>query len=322
MSNLYIIGNGFDLAHNLETDYWAFRKFLKKYYIDFLILFEKIYNINQLDPTEYGYNPNIQEKWNDVIYNMLWSSFEEFIGFPNIQEILDDSSSILDDMNLDAGNIYIKDTMDEYWKKKYGFISDLHKYVNEWILTVNLNNTSPKKISLIQSNDYFLSFNYTTLLEDVYKIENVMHIHGCVRKDINYPPVIGHCNQQLINEHIYYVKKNKKLDNDGEMSIHTAIVNYLSSIYKDTKCYINANKRFFNHLKEIEKVIIFGWSAGEVDIPYLDMIQLSVSKNVKWEVYYYNQKSYNLLYQAFKKTRIYDNFKDIVFIKSEKFWDY
>lgn len=30
MSNLYIIGNGFDIAHGLDTRYWKLREFIEK----------------------------------------------------------------------------------------------------------------------------------------------------------------------------------------------------------------------------------------------------------------------------------------------------
>ena len=37
---LYIIGNGFDQAHDLKTSYWDFRCYLERYAEDFLIEFE------------------------------------------------------------------------------------------------------------------------------------------------------------------------------------------------------------------------------------------------------------------------------------------
>ena len=42
---LYIIGNGFDIAHGLPTQYWDFRKYLEKVDYDFLRAFEMHYYI-------------------------------------------------------------------------------------------------------------------------------------------------------------------------------------------------------------------------------------------------------------------------------------
>lgn len=38
---LYIVGNGFDLAHGLPTAYWNFREYLEKVDCGFLSAFEK-----------------------------------------------------------------------------------------------------------------------------------------------------------------------------------------------------------------------------------------------------------------------------------------
>lgn len=45
MKTLYIIGNGFDIAHGLNTSYWNFREFLAENYQEFLQMFEQQYGI-------------------------------------------------------------------------------------------------------------------------------------------------------------------------------------------------------------------------------------------------------------------------------------
>lgn len=42
---LYILGNGFDLAHKLPTAYWDFRTYLKSAHPEFLEAFEEHYDI-------------------------------------------------------------------------------------------------------------------------------------------------------------------------------------------------------------------------------------------------------------------------------------
>ena len=39
---LFIIGNGFDKGHGLNTSYWDFRTYLKNMYPEFLYAFENI----------------------------------------------------------------------------------------------------------------------------------------------------------------------------------------------------------------------------------------------------------------------------------------
>ena len=49
MNSLYIIGNGFDLAHGIDTRYWSFRTFLEENHWEFLQRFENLYGIQPLD---------------------------------------------------------------------------------------------------------------------------------------------------------------------------------------------------------------------------------------------------------------------------------
>ena len=110
MATLYIIGNGFDIAHGLDTSYWNFRSYLEMRDYEFLLSFEKMYDIEPLDETEYGYTIDAQKKWEKHIKEILWSEFERCMGNPNIQSMLDFSSSILEDLNLETGNVGIFDT--------------------------------------------------------------------------------------------------------------------------------------------------------------------------------------------------------------------
>ena len=49
---LFLIGNGFDRAHGLPTDYWDFRSFLSKVHPDFLMGFEEHYQLYLGTPDE------------------------------------------------------------------------------------------------------------------------------------------------------------------------------------------------------------------------------------------------------------------------------
>lgn len=60
MKRLFIIGNGFDIAHNLPTKYADFKKFLEKTDIK---LFNKIFEI-------YKYSLYIKVKW-CIILNII-----------------------------------------------------------------------------------------------------------------------------------------------------------------------------------------------------------------------------------------------------------
>ena len=124
LSNLYVLGNGFDLAHGLKTRYWDFRTFLDKNHSEFLTEFEKMYNIFPLDDSEPWYTEEGQMRWEQNVDKALWSKFEYDIGNPDIQAMLDFSQSVLEDLKSGGIDYGLDDTMNYYWKDQYGFISD------------------------------------------------------------------------------------------------------------------------------------------------------------------------------------------------------
>lgn len=55
---VYIIGNGFDIAHKFPTSYWHFREYLEDMHQDFLADFEYLYNIGRIDLSD----PRVSER--------------------------------------------------------------------------------------------------------------------------------------------------------------------------------------------------------------------------------------------------------------------
>ena len=321
MNNLYIIGNGFDLAHGIDTRYWGFRTFLEENHWEFLQQFENLYGIQPLDESEYGYSEEAQGRWNTRVNKALWSEFERSMATPDFQSMLDHSSSVVGDLDLDSGNNGIRDTMDDYWRREFGFIKKLQKYVKEWIEQIDSSRVIPKKQTLVDNDrDYFFNFNYTRVLEDIYHIERVIHIHGTIGPDANYAPIMGHCNIAEIEARRQLSYDAEENYDEGGASIQEAVSDYLQEIYKDTAFYIEVNSYFFELLHTIDNVIIVGWSAGEVDIPYLMKIKDSIGKHARWTAYYYNTDAYISLSKALAACGILDSFV-VEFKETSTFWD-
>lgn len=319
MKSLYIIGNGFDVAHGLRTDYWKLRTYLEIEHPYFLNVFESLYNIQPLDDTEPWYTEKAQERWRQSVDNALWSTFEEKMGYPNTTEMLNMSSCILDDLMLEGGNVGIQDTMDVYWQEQFGFIDNLQDYVKAWIEQIDTSSVECQKKALIGSNDYFLNFNYTDTLERVYHIKNVLHIHGGVESVSDIPPIMGHCNIDEIKKHYRWSKEADEEYEEGEASIQKAIAQYLESIFKDTNSIIEIHSDFFEKLQEVDNIVIIGWSAGDVDRPYLRKIRECVNKRATWTAYWYNDEAYKGLSAAFASVGIKDS--EVKYEQSNKFWD-
>ena len=243
------------------------------------------------------------------------------MGHPNISSMEGFSSSVLDDMDLETGNIGIRDTMDEYWKNEFGFINELQSLVEKWISQISLFRIAPKKKELIgNSSDYFFTFNYTNTLEDVYHIDNVMHIHGSIGENAISEPIMGHCNRSEIEKHRKLRYEADEKYDEGGASINATISDYLEMIFKDTTSLISLYSRYFARLSTVNQIFIIGWSAGDVDIPYLHKIKNSVSKDAKWTVYYYNELAKESIESAFKKIGILDAYES-EFLSTEEFWD-
>ncbi len=316
IKTLYIIGNGFDIAHGLDTRYWKFRGYLEKVDSDFLRTFESLYNIQPLDTSEPWYTQKAQEIWNEAVNHDLWSAFEEAMGVPNTTEMIELSQ----DVTIGMPQVGIRDHMDSYWKEQYGFIAKLQSYVKEWIESVDTSGVKCKRKALIESDDFFLNFNYTDILENVYGIEDVLHIHGGVSSVCDTPPIMGHCNEKDIQQYRVWAKEADEVFSEAEASVLDAVADYLEEIYKDTRERILFNQSFFENLCKVNHIVIIGWSAGDVDIPYLKEVISKVDKNTTWTVYWYDDTAYRALQTAFEKEGITDQ-KRIKYIQSDEFWD-
>lgn len=116
---LYIIGNGFDKAHGLKTSYWDFRTYLESTHWEFLQAFEKLYGFEPLDDLDPYVPEGAKLRWEKMLQGELWSRLEDNMGHPNIAQMENFSDCIVDDLDLDSGNVGIRDTLDEYWRREY-----------------------------------------------------------------------------------------------------------------------------------------------------------------------------------------------------------
>lgn len=316
IKTLYIIGNGFDIAHGLNTKYWELREYIAERDHYFLSSFEELYNIHPLDDSEPWYTKEHQERWNKSVDHSLWSAFEKSMGVPDTEMMIGFSAAATEGMPRYG----VKDHMDLYWQERFEFIKKLQKYVKEWIESIDTSAIQPKVSNLLHSDDLFLNFNYTDVLEKIYEIKNVYHIHGGVEWVCDYSPILGHCNKVDIIKHREWAKEAAEEFEEAKESILNAVANYLEIIYKDTDEQILINKDFFEELKEIEHIVIIGWSAGEVDVPYLREIISKIDSRTKWTVYYFDETAYETLKKVFDEEGITD-INIIEYRNSEEFWE-
>lgn len=276
MSNLFIIGNGFDLAHKLPTSYEDFHKYLIKQYPNALNI-EPSFNI------ESTLMPDGEEEFNkdEVVAFLMevisaaeedgnnWSDIETSLGRLNFDDYFDDIYSLFGGEDDDSSLFRMAYRVEDVSSNFYSVIIKIKELFSEWIDTIDISSTSPintfSKL-LDPYEDSFLTFNYTTVLEDIYEAINVEHFHGVQHGEI----VIGHAEERKEFESFY-------IGADWSLSqIHYALK-------KDTEKIINDFDFFFDNLAFIKGIYTFGFSFSQVDLPYIQKICQSIdTSNVTW----------------------------------------
>lgn len=274
--NLFIIGNGFDRAHELKTSYVDFRQYIEEKDPEFLAALESVYNF-------------LPESNRKSVEECLWREFEKNLSAVNEDEIVE--NAIFMDMGLENGDIGIEDTLNSYWEEQYGYIKRLNEFLKTWVEKIDI--SVPQKTNIIKhdSKDLFLTFNYTLLLEKIYSIDkrNMVHIHGSIDEDDELPPVIGHGDSFKITEMKIRTNKAQEEFNEKECSIYNALSKYYKRTLKDVNYYIVHYINFFSRLCDIDRIYIIGHSLGDVDIPYFEKIKENTKQDVVWNIYYYDE---------------------------------
>lgn len=261
MKNLYLIGNGFDKHHDIPSGYWDFHEWLKKNDSEL---------VDQIDEL-YDYNGD------------LWGNFEVELGSLNVvekateiyQEHPADPMSDHYERSFHEGAIVAGDTIGEIYNKI------LEKFP-DWIKQLPAANAS-KQITL-QDNSYFITFNYTDTLIDLYEIaeKDILFIHGRAKND--HFLVLGHgkSEQQVVKE------AEKDFDEDTEVAyIQTvqAIEQQLGKIRKKTEKIIAKYQPVFTSFKQVDSIYAYGLSMSEVDTPYFkEIINHIDTSKVTWHI--------------------------------------
>lgn len=234
---LIIIGNGFDLHHCLPTRFTDFKEFLDKGNNHLALV--DILNLSGED---------------------LWQDFEE-----NIAKV---------DMDLINKKRSEKRLIGQFWKKN---IDQCKESFSKWIQSIDVTNgrVSPVIDSrVMNSENLFLTFNYTKVLEAVYGIhkEQICHIHGITDRPSSI--VFGHGITQ--NRGQYPKEKNE----------------YLRATFKNPQKNIDHNIEFFDRMKSssIDEIIVMGCSLSDIDMPYFKKIVHTVDGKVNWIITAYSQE--------------------------------
>ncbi len=348
--NLFIIGNGFDIAHGIPSKYSDFQKYIRSLYLNKELIdksydgfsqwrysvprannilghFEKNQLSDVLGFLDYclSRSQNRDKPYNFYV-NSDWWSIEEVLG------------------NLDLKEFFSKDS-DDPLEKNYNDkewlmydIAECFKYLDGlaamWADQIDLSEARPiesfsKLINndrLLQiNNDVFLTFNYTPTLESIYGVKGVVHIHGKAGGSV----MLGH--EANIDVRSFCMRNSIP-----DYCNHAAQVLFDVTCKDTVKNVQRLSKIIASKCIGITDIYSYGFSFADIDLPYINYLcNVMDTKSTTWHLLDYDpicrRKQYiNIIKQCgFKgefdtyhiKTRIKKQKKDNSYnnyIKSKK----
>lgn len=297
MKNLYIIGNGFDMHHELKTHYQAFSYYLQDNYYHIHERFVESYGLPSLDPEDEDIDPKPADYY-------LWSEFEKRLADFDFQTIYDDNADLT--ANPASGEFRDGD-WDTYECEMEGIVEELTTELlqafKEFILKVDFPVNIDEEKLRINSDGFFVNFNYTDTLEFYYGIsqDKILYIHNHA-KSTNGELVLGHGIDPMTFKRVEpqpptnsteeeLFEWREGMANSWELSSDRAmdrILTYFSKSHKQTAEVIQRNAAFFDNLGDTLTITVLGHSLGEVDHPYLRQILEKNDFKADWVVSYYN----------------------------------
>jgi hypothetical protein len=138
-------------------------------------------------------------------------------------------------------------------------------------------------------SNYFLTFNYTRTLERVYGVpeSNICHIHGVSN------------NAKNLND----TTSGDLIFGHGQEVFDTNVTNIPNTAYNINKKPVNRciikNQLFFEKLAGVTNIYSYGFSFGDVDMPYIKKICHSIgdTSNVTWYFNDYKIEKYRMSYE-------------------------
>lgn len=262
---LYIIGNGFDLHHEIPSAYGKFKSFVRD--VD-----------SHVFRTVEEYLPAGQE----------WADLESALACIDVDYLISELEQFMpgygaDDWS-DAGH---HDFPYQVGRVAEGLSTELRSRLGQWIrhLPIPSAETAPRRLRSIEPTAPFLNFNYTSTLRIVYGVPdaNVLHIHG--RADLpDSELVLGHGRNPVERRSLNDRPDIEDLDT-RLVEGHDILDHYFAETFKPTARLIEQNHSFFDRLLGVEEVCILGHSIQVVDWPYYRrLLAIPSMKSARWLV--------------------------------------
>ena len=250
---LYIIGNGFDLAHEMKTKYQDFKTWL-------LANGQQVF-VQRIE-TLYPEIVNGKGEWNDIERALGIFEMPNVIAFDKSYTDCPCQENVRNDTGANIKSVTVV----------------LPTLLRKWITSICLDDI--KQHYTIEPDSFFINFNYTETLEQVYKIDSkrVFHIHGSILET----------SQELVLGY----KPEDDLDNDvlnaSQIDADSIRHNLMTNMIKPIRLCKNKLHCHLPHLEQIDEVRVIGHSCSRIDEDYFLDIAKSISKKAVWIFYIYD----------------------------------
>lgn len=284
-SNLYIIGNGFDLCHGIPSAYSDYRRFL----------------------VERGKLPSWLE---GIPEDALWSDVEGALAF---------SVPVFDGQLREAcnsGSTAIRDFAKSETKRLDGVHDFIGMDFYEWVGSISL--SGARRVFDFNEEDFFVNFNYTRTLEEVYGVDEtrVLRPHGRFERvspkrfydhdvEINfgnrrYRHKANKLNEAIVSEFVQFgwhgneiakfdllkgeVRGLDRADSHVVGELLEEVQDYFMSTHKDIDGNLRTMARRLADA-EFDEVRIIGHNYAGPDRPYYTRVLLPRYQGLKWRVF-------------------------------------
>lgn len=268
-TTLYIIGNGFDIHHGINSRYTDYETWLEL---------------------------NMPEVYGKILENFMhtdsdwWKDFEQNLSTFNVEGYAAERARE-NYPDLFGDNLAREFDTIVYESKQDAeiLLHEILQSFESWIRSLNAPN-STKRISIRRGQSLFINFNYTSTLEEIYGIPkcHICHIHGSVDESESF--VIGYGQNKKASP-----SSNELADDEDERDYVTdmaehAVQDAAIVLRKDVQGIIEKHWDIWEKIANVERICIYGFSFSEVDMPYLYHILRKVSSNVTFEISYYSEE--------------------------------
>ena len=261
---LFIIGNGFDLAHGIPSRYNPdFKNIAER--IEQISYFWEIYQSRKAD---------------------IWADFENLLANPDFNSLEEIFDGYAPDYSSDYE--YDRDAIITQVDLNGKLIDALYEFADQAEYSIDSKRPLIKYEEKFSSSGLFITTNYTHTLEKLYGINrnNVLHIHGEVGAD---NLILGYPEGDYKPETYFYDVRQKGIgpyrEVDFEQHIEDMIQDDLIDYYTYTayKALIDKTKSFSkapqitlleDFLKDniCHEIVVIGHSCA-IDIPYFEYLK-------------------------------------------------